>query len=169
VLQVSQTVFFIVSSSRCRSSGTSGTPKAVCLPHSALVANTIQASFLLHDRMNKPLLDGRKEHPEGKGWYDTAGQGTSKGSLLGRVKRRLSLGAEGLESKNRGRPEFHQDVLPQFHCYGLLVTFVALHTVRCRGTHFRGATLTSLSRPRRASCCRASTCAPFSPSCRSAR
>ncbi|PWN47212.1 acetyl-CoA synthetase-like protein, partial [Violaceomyces palustris] len=87
----------------CFSSGTSGPPKAVELTHSNLVANVIQATFLLLDRMNEPLFD------EGD-WYAAGGS-----------KKVVDAGSK-LSS------EFHIDVLPCFHCYGLLVSMVAIHT-----------------------------------------
>ncbi|MCO5577397.1 hypothetical protein L7F22_031229 [Adiantum nelumboides] len=160
----------------CFSSGTSGLPKAVILTHSNLVANTIQASFLLHDRMNEPLVDGKKYSQDGNtGWYDeaqksgagrqvepdgavneqatteaastgekTTGETTTKvkatmGAKLQKMATaRLpsfflrggdtSKGQKRIASRQAGRQEFHIDVLPQFHCYGLLVNLVALHT-----------------------------------------
>lgn len=162
----------------CFSSGTSGLPKAVILTHSNLVANTIQASFLLHDRMNEPLDDGKKySHDGNTGWYDeaqksgagrqvepdravneqatteaastgekTTGETTTKGkATIGAKLQKMatsrlpsillrggdtSKGQKRIASRQAGRQEFHIDVLPQFHCYGLLVNLVALHTVR---------------------------------------
>lgn len=173
----------------CFSSGTSGLPKAVILTHANLVANTVQASFLLYDRMNVPVETGVQYSPDGKtGWYDKAerkGVGRelrpaktvgaksgeqesaskpksgklSIGKLAGRLKRGLGTGSgtrgevaekdkeqkaepcveakgyeggsgfERIESRPKGEQEFHIDVLPQFHCYGLVVNLVAIHTV----------------------------------------
>lgn len=136
------------------------------------MANTIQATFLLHDRMNEPLNDGKQYSPDGKtGWYDGAeehgagrevapaseqqeGQtgGKSNGSkkiaqggvkgVVRLFKDTLSIhpskadakqpndeGARDVAHRPNDEQEFHIDVLPQFHCYGLLVNLVALHTV----------------------------------------
>ncbi|MCO5585057.1 hypothetical protein L7F22_038989 [Adiantum nelumboides] len=177
----------------CFSSGTSGLPKAVVLTHGNLVSNTIQATFLLHDRMNKAVEDGVRFSKNGTtGWYDKAqakgagkeyrpekkvnssptrqGEASKKSSkkginkLISRFKKGLGavvdvekddmpkateisssspdekpaptyLGETGfarIESRPKGEQEFHIDVLPQFHCYGLLVNLVAIHTLTPR-------------------------------------
>lgn len=181
----------------CFSSGTSGLPKAVVLTHGNLVSNTIQATFLLHDRMNKAVEDGVRFSKDGTtGWYDKAqakgagkeyrpekkvqaspakeGETSKKASkkginkLISRLKKGLGavvevekngvpkantstasspssspeekpapkyLGETGfarIESRPKGEQEFHIDVLPQFHCYGLLVNLVAIHTLTPR-------------------------------------
>jgi 4-coumarate--CoA ligase len=130
----------------CFSSGTSGLPKAVIITHSNLVSNTIQSSFLLYDRMNEPLIDGRKYSKDGRqGWYDNARKSKAEGgtkdtgksrSLFNSFKDKISLskkedktGMARIHNRPEGQQEFHIDVLPQFHCYGLLVNLVALHTV----------------------------------------
>ncbi|PWN31755.1 acetyl-CoA synthetase-like protein [Meira miltonrushii] len=181
----------------CFSSGTSGLPKAVVLTHGNLVSNTIQATFLLYDRMNKAVENGARFSKDGTdGWYDKAqakgagkeyrpekkvqaspakeGEASKKTSkkginkLISQFKKGFGavvevekngtpkasessasspssspeekpapqyLGETGfarIESRPKGEQEFHIDVLPQFHCYGLLVNLVAIHTLTPR-------------------------------------
>lgn len=119
----------------CFSSGTSGKPKAVRLSHGSLVANVIQATGLMHDRLYEPLFDRWAAQDE-QGWYD-ATQGSKRGDetprgpgLVQRVLGKLNLTSDGGADEERpSKRELHIDILPQFHCYGLLVTFVAMHTV----------------------------------------
>ncbi|EPQ31905.1 uncharacterized protein PFL1_00104 [Pseudozyma flocculosa PF-1] len=122
----------------CFSSGTSGKPKAVRLSHASLVANIIQATFLLLDRVNPPLF-GQSV------WYDD--KPMSDGILtVQSVGRKISAAADAISDLLPGRKakdsdgvgarpasgEFHLDLLPLFHCYGLLMGFVALHTATPR-------------------------------------
>lgn len=119
----------------CFSSGTSGKPKAVRLSHGSLVANVIQATGLMHDRLCEPLFD-RWDREDKEGWYD-ATTGSKRGDesppahgLVQRVLGKLNLTSDGSADEDRpSRRELHIDILPQFHCYGLLVAFVAMHTV----------------------------------------
>ncbi|PWN21047.1 acetyl-CoA synthetase-like protein [Microstroma glucosiphilum] len=124
----------------CFSSGTSGKPKAVRLSHGSLVANVIQATGLMHDRLCEPLFDrwiaGDKE-----GWYD-ATKSSRRGDesppatgLVQRVLGKLNLTSDGGDEEDEHKSpkrELHIDILPQFHCYGLLVAFVAMHTITPR-------------------------------------
>jgi acyl-CoA synthetase (AMP-forming)/AMP-acid ligase II len=119
----------------CFSSGTSGKPKAVRLSHGSLVANVIQATGLMHDRLCEPLFD-RWAAQDQQGWYDATkdskrGDETPRGpGLVQRVLGKLNLTSDGGADEERpSKRELHIDILPQFHCYGLLVTFVAMHTV----------------------------------------
>lgn len=82
----------------CFSSGTSGMPKVVRLSHHNMIANTIQTVAMLGGRMNKPRFDDA-------GWYD-----------------------QPLLPPQDGTHEFHLSILPQFHCYGLLMAIASLHT-----------------------------------------
>ena len=82
----------------CFSSGTSGMPKVVCLSHFNVIANVIQTVATLGGRMNKPRFDEA-------GWYD-----------------------QPLLPPQDGTNEFHLSILPQFHCYGLLMAVASLHT-----------------------------------------
>lgn len=86
----------------CFSSGTSGIPKAVKLTHYGLTSNIIQAEFLLQERLNTPLA---KFFPSS---------------------------AYSFELLDQSQPHFHLDLLPTFHCYGLLVQLIALHTLTPR-------------------------------------
>jgi 4-coumarate--CoA ligase len=60
------------------------------------------------------------------GWRE--GKSDSKGQR--------SKGFERIASRPEGQKEFHIDVLPQFHCYGLLISLISLHTVS-QGIHER--------------------------------
>lgn len=82
----------------CFSSGTSGTPKIVCLSHFNLVANVIQTVATLGGRMNVPRFDDAH-------WYD-----------------------QPLLPPQNGTNQFHLSILPQFHCYGMLMAVASLHT-----------------------------------------
>ncbi|WFC96204.1 hypothetical protein MBRA1_002860 [Malassezia brasiliensis] len=82
----------------CFSSGTSGAPKVVCLSHYNIVSNVIQTVATLGGRMNKPRFDDA-------GWYN-----------------------QPLLPPQDGTDEFHLSILPQFHCYGLLMAVASLHT-----------------------------------------
>ncbi|PWN26312.1 acetyl-CoA synthetase-like protein [Jaminaea rosea] len=142
----------------CFSSGTSGRPKAVRLSHGNLVANTIQATCLMRDRTESPLFD-RWHKGDKEGWYSglpraakkqQASKSTTAGSggLLRKLKSKLNLsrsspdkgtsspsttsGSSGGISIPKPSQEIHIDLLPQFHCYGLLVSLVALHTATPR-------------------------------------
>jgi len=133
----------------CFSSGTSGKPKAVRLTQANLIANVIQSTVLMSDRFDEPLFD-RWDAGEKGGWYDDVdlqkSNDTAKGTAgklkeLGHaLKSKLKLGdkssqanTESSQAAAEARPkEFHIDLLPQFHCYGLVVAFVALHTATPR-------------------------------------
>ncbi|WFD44021.1 hypothetical protein MPSI1_002686 [Malassezia psittaci] len=82
----------------CFSSGTSGLPKVVGLSHYNVVSNVIQTVATLGGRMNKPRFDDAD-------WYN-----------------------QPLLPPQNGHEEFHISILPQFHCYGLLMAIAALHT-----------------------------------------
>lgn len=83
----------------CFSSGTSGMPKVVCLSHTNIVSNIIQSTVMLGGRVNKPVFDPSS-------WYD-----------------------QPIGVPQDGKNELHVSILPQFHCYGLIMTLVSLHTV----------------------------------------
>ncbi|WFD31644.1 hypothetical protein MSPP1_002683 [Malassezia sp. CBS 17886] len=83
----------------CFSSGTSGLPKVVRLSHFSIVANMIQTVVTLGGRMNKPRFDDAQ-------WFD-----------------------QPLAPPQDGTDAFHLSILPQFHCYGLLMAFACLFTV----------------------------------------
>lgn len=138
----------------CFSSGTSGKPKTVRLSHGNLVANVIQATSEMRDRTHRPLLERWGDGEEG--WYnDPAPQAPTlhvgppevnepkssspkRGqSLLSKFARKLNLSGKKPTISDTtpihspityDRSERHIDILPQFHCYGLVVAFVAMHT-----------------------------------------
>ncbi|KAJ1027096.1 hypothetical protein NDA18_003112 [Ustilago nuda] len=115
----------------CFSSGTTGGPKAVMLSHYAMVANVIQASCSMLDRTNDPLLDEGNWYADGRehlrGYFTTrlAETWNTAADTINTVTDKLS----GLQLAPRlSRGEFHLDLLPLFHCYGLLMGFMGLHT-----------------------------------------
>ena len=115
----------------CFSSGTSGMPKAVSLSHGALIANVIQGTFALRDRLNLPQEDGARYHPDGKTtWYHQAETSRAIKTDTGRSTERI-IGVLRTDSAVdvTSIDEFHIDVLPQFHCYGLMIQLIATHTV----------------------------------------
>ncbi|UZJ55181.1 hypothetical protein CBS101457_004501 [Exobasidium rhododendri] len=132
----------------CFSSGTTGFPKVVALTHSNLIANVVQATFLLCDRMNAPITEGKEYSKDGQtGWYDAAEERGAGRDITPWTQEELGedssvastnaspfstkwdlRGAQRIESRPEGEKEFHIDVLPQFHCYGLLISLIALHT-----------------------------------------
>jgi hypothetical protein len=97
--------------------------------------------------MNKPLVDGTEYSSDGrKGWYDGAEERESGrrklplnlfGVSLKEGTRERRKGYQRIDNRQEGQREFHIDVLPQFHCYGLLVNLVALHTVSVLGSSYR--------------------------------
>lgn len=82
----------------CFSSGTSGLPKVVQLSHANFVANVVQTTIMMAGRANRPLFDDAN-------WYDQPA---------------LPLDWD--------EHHLHVSILPQFHCYGLVMAFVCLHT-----------------------------------------
>ncbi|KAJ1040112.1 hypothetical protein NDA14_004795 [Ustilago hordei] len=115
----------------CFSSGTTGGPKAVMLSHYAMVANVIQASYSMLDRTNDPLLDEGNWYADGRehlrGYFTTrlAETWNTAADTINTVTDKLG----GLQLAPRlSRGEFHLDLLPLFHCYGLLMGFMGLHT-----------------------------------------
>ncbi|PWY98539.1 acetyl-CoA synthetase-like protein [Testicularia cyperi] len=119
----------------CFSSGTTGGPKAVMLSHYAMVANVIQASYAMLDRTNDPMIDEDN-------WY-AQGRLHLRHHFTERVQDTYNLFSDsinGLADKMAGvhltprlsRGEFHLDLLPLFHCYGLLMGFMGLHTATPR-------------------------------------
>ncbi|SAM81310.1 related to 4-coumarate-CoA ligase [Ustilago bromivora] len=115
----------------CFSSGTTGGPKAVMLSHYAMVANVIQASYSMLDRTNDPLLDEGNWYADGRehlrGYFTTrlAETWNTAADTINTVTDKLG----GLQLVPRlSRGEFHLDLLPLFHCYGLLMGFMGLHT-----------------------------------------
>ena len=115
----------------CFSSGTTGGPKAVMLSHYAMVANVIQSSYAMLDRTNDPLLD------EGN-WY-VNGREYLRGYFTTRIAETWNTAADTINTvtdklgglhlaPRHSRGEFHLDLLPLFHCYGLLMGFMGLHT-----------------------------------------
>lgn len=129
----------------CFSSGTSGRPKAVRLLHRNLVANTIQATALMRDRTLLPLFDRWDPQKDESSWYneplqkhpevkvtDDGQEEEASESLLDKIKTKLHLGPRPLPPVEESSRELHIDLLPQFHCYGLVVAFVALHTATPR-------------------------------------
>lgn len=108
--------------------------------HKNLVANTIQSTFLLYDRMNDAMQDGKKFSADKKsGWYEAAEKHGSGREVKPAGQRgdtaapptteKQRYGKDIVDERPKGQKEFHIDVLPQFHCYGLLVNLVAIHTV----------------------------------------
>ncbi|SPO23470.1 related to 4-coumarate-CoA ligase [Ustilago trichophora] len=115
----------------CFSSGTTGGPKAVMLSHYAMVANVIQASYAMLDRTNDPLIDEDNWYAHGRehlrGYFTTriAETWNTAADTINTVTDKLG----GLHLAPRlSRGEFHLDLLPLFHCYGLLMGFMGLHT-----------------------------------------
>ncbi|CAO1615834.1 unnamed protein product [Parajaminaea phylloscopi] len=129
----------------CFSSGTSGKPKAVRLLHRNLVANVIQATGLMRDRTMPPLFDRWDLDLDPASWYseplkrhpeiqvDQAGyEEPRSATLMDKIKDRLHLGPPALPPVQINEREVHIDLLPFFHCYGLVVSLVALHTATPR-------------------------------------
>ena len=83
----------------------------------------IQATFLLLDRVNEPLLD------EGS-WYasDSVSEEITDSSTGERIKQAVKKAVSVIKRESIKQDEFHLDVLPYFHCYALLMGFIALHT-----------------------------------------
>ncbi|SNX82912.1 related to 4-coumarate-CoA ligase [Melanopsichium pennsylvanicum] len=115
----------------CFSSGTTAGPKAVMLSHYAMVANVIQASYAMLDRTNDPLLDEGNWYAHGRehlcGYFTTrlAETWNTAADTINTVTDKLG-GVHLAPRLSRG--EFHLDLLPLFHCYGLLMGFMGLHT-----------------------------------------
>ncbi len=115
----------------CFSSGTTGGPKAVMLSHYAMVANVIQSSYTMLDRVNDPLIDEDN-------WYEN-GREHLNGYFTTRVAQTWNTAADSVNTltgklgginlaPRLSRGEFHLALLPLFHCYGLLMGFMGLHT-----------------------------------------
>ncbi|CDS82386.1 related to 4-coumarate-CoA ligase [Sporisorium scitamineum] len=115
----------------CFSSGTTGGPKAVMLSHYAMVANVIQSSYAMLDRTNDPLID------EGN-WY-AHGREYLRGYFTTRIAQTWNTAADSINTvtdqlaglhlaPRLSRGEFHMGLLPLFHCYGMLMGFMSLHT-----------------------------------------
>uniref|UniRef100_V5ERV1 4-coumarate-CoA ligase n=2 Tax=Kalmanozyma brasiliensis (strain GHG001) TaxID=1365824 RepID=V5ERV1_KALBG len=115
----------------CFSSGTTGGPKAVQLSHYAMVANVIQASYAMLDRTNDPLIDEDN-------WY-AHGRDVLDGYFITRLTETWNTAADSINTVTEqisgmqlaprlSRGEFHIDLLPLFHCYGMLMGFMGLHT-----------------------------------------
>lgn len=129
----------------CFSSGTSGKSNAVCLLHRNLVANVIQATGLMRDRTMPPLFENWVSGPGSSSWYnepfkrhpeisidEERNQEQKAQSFLDKIRDTLNPDAQALPPVHPNERELHIDLLPQFHCYGLVVALVALHTATPR-------------------------------------